>query len=89
MTCADQTVTFRLLDPWVGWQPDGDAPGLAGLKDQGGLRLDTVTGGLLRDDLLPWFGDPRLALACRTGWYRLQSGTGGPRLLRRRRGVTA
>ena len=83
MTCADQTVTFRLLDPWVGWQPHGDAPGLAGLTDQGGLRLDTVTGGLLRDDLLPWFGDPRLAPACRTGWYRLQTGTGGPQLLRR------
>ena len=83
MTCADQTVTFRLLDPWVGWQPDSDAPGLAGLKDQGGLRLDTVTGGLLRDDLLPWFGDPRLAPACRTGWYRLQTSAGGPRLFRR------
>ena len=83
MTCADQTATFRLLDPWVGWQPDGDATGLTGLTDEGGLRLDTVTGGLLRDDLLPWFGDPRLAAAGRTGWYRLQAGAGGPRLLRR------
>ena len=52
VTCADQTATFRLLDPCVGWQPDSDAPGLAGLKDQGGLRLDTATGGLLRDDLV-------------------------------------
>ncbi len=83
MTCADQTATFRLLDPWVGWQPDGDATGLTGLTDEGGLRLDTVTGGLLRDDLLPWFGDPRLAAAGRTGWYRLQASAGGPRLLRR------
>ena len=88
MTCADQNVTFRLLDPWVGWQPDGpgNASGLAGLDDEGGLRLDTVTGGLYRGDLLPWFGDVRLAPGCRGGWFLLATGPGAdPRLLRRDR----
>lgn len=82
MTCADQNVTFRLVDPWVGWQPDGEPTGLDGITDHAGLRLATVPGSVPLADLRPWFPDPRLAPGCHSGWYLLAV-PGGPRLLRR------
>ncbi|WP_138735586.1 phage tail protein [Modestobacter excelsi] len=84
MTQADPNTTFRLVDPYVGWQPDptSASTGLTGLADEDGLRLATLSGGLVRDDLLPWFPDPRLAHSSRSGWYLLASGA-VPRLLRR------
>ncbi len=68
------TATFRLLDAYVGWQPL-DVTGLDGFTDPGGVtlaRTGAATGGLDRQDLLPWFPDPRLAAAKRAGsWYLL------------------
>jgi phage tail-like protein len=69
MTCGPQQASFRLLDAYVGWDP-ADAAGLDGLDDPSGLRLARIGGRPGRQDLLPWFPDPRLAPGCRAGsWY--------------------
>lgn len=70
-------MTFRLLDPYVGWDETGDCT-LVGLDDPAGLRLPRLgpaPDGPDRDSLLPWFPDPRLAPA----WYLLT----GDQVLRR------
>lgn len=74
MSCASTAPTFRLLDAYVGWDP-AEVTGLSGLTDPGGLRLarlgaDPDAPG--RQDLLPWFPDPRLAPGTEAGtWYLL------------------
>jgi phage tail-like protein len=80
-------MTFRLLDAYVGWDPDRrdkvpPVPPLIGLDDPAGLRLPhlgPVPDGPDRSELLPWFPDRRLAPARRPGWYLLA----GARVLRR------
>lgn len=65
MSCAPGPATFRLLDAYVGWDP-GEAVGLVGLSDPDGVRLARAVAhpyALDRQDLLPWFPDPRLAPA--------------------------
>jgi phage tail-like protein len=82
MTCAPTTVTFRLLDDVVGWD-ESAVTGVVGFTDEAGVRLAHAgpsPEGPTRDQLLPWFPDPRLAPGCRPcGWYLLA----GKRLLRR------
>ncbi|MFI0418839.1 phage tail protein [Spongiactinospora sp. 9N601] len=82
MTCAPAAATFRLLDDVVGWD-EAEAANLVGFADPAGVRL-ALAGpspeGPTRQQLLPWFPDPRLAPGCRAGsWYLLT----GDRLLRR------
>ncbi|MFH9399245.1 phage tail protein [Streptomyces sp. NPDC017638] len=80
MTCTPHPATFRLLDGYVGWDrsPDGSEPGTAGIvgfDEPAGIRLAYRGGapeGPTRQQLLPWFPDPRLAPACGPcGWYLL------------------
>ncbi|MEU8636529.1 phage tail protein [Amycolatopsis sp. NPDC048633] len=82
MTCAPATVTFRLLDDVVGWD-ESTVTDVVGFTDETGVRLVNAGSspeGPTRDQLLPWFPDPRLAPGCRPGgWYLLS----GNRLLRR------
>jgi len=86
MTCGPQPATFRLLDAHVGWD-ESQVTDLAGfgLDDPSGLRLAFAGGvpeGPTREQLLPWFPDPRLAPGCRgCSWYLLVPGE--RRLLRR------
>ncbi|MER6912548.1 phage tail protein [Streptomyces sp. NPDC000594] len=90
MSCTPGPGTFRLLDAWIGWDPDtgGDVPGtrdITGFDDPEGIRLAhrDVPEGPTRSSLLPWFPDRRLAPGCRPGsWYLLVPGR-NPRLLRR------
>ncbi|MER6140629.1 phage tail protein [Streptomyces sparsogenes] len=74
MTCAPHPATFRLLDAYVGWDRQ-EAHGLVGFDDPAGLRLayrGTAPEGPTRDQLLPWFPDPRLAPGCGPcAWYLL------------------
>jgi phage tail-like protein len=76
-------MTFRLLDAYVGWDAvTGKAPPLTGLDDPAGVRLPRrgpIPDGPSRDELLPWFPDPRLAPARPGLWYLLT----GTSLLRR------
>ncbi|MFI0168882.1 phage tail protein [Streptomyces sp. NPDC017095] len=90
MTCAPHPATFRLLDGYTGWDetPAGSEPDTGGIVRFGepaGLRLAYRGGapeGPTRQQLLPWFPDPRLAPACGPcGWYLLVPGE--RRLLRR------
>ncbi len=91
MTCAPQNATFRLLDSYVGWDEPtgkGDEPrpdGIVGFEDPAGVRLayrGSAPEGPTRDQLLPWFPDPRLAPGCGPcAWYLLVPDA--PRLLRR------
>ncbi|ASQ99277.1 phage tail protein I [Streptomyces sp. 11-1-2] len=89
MTCTPPPATFRLLDAYVGWdEPTGGEPGvdgIVGFDDPAGLRLahrGADPEGPTRDQLLPWFPDPRLAPGCGPcGWYLLVPGE--RRLLRR------
>ncbi|GAA3818855.1 phage tail protein [Streptomyces phyllanthi] len=89
MTCTPHPATFRLLDPHVGWeQPAGGEPGLDGIvgfDDPAGVRLarsGPAPEGPTREQLLPWFPDPRLAPGCGPcAWYLLVPD--GPGLLRR------
>ncbi|GAA1695259.1 phage tail protein [Streptomyces yatensis] len=89
MTCTPHPATFRLLDAYVGWdEPAGGEPGvdgIVGFDDPAGLRLahqGADPEGPIRDQLLPWFPDPRLAPGCGPcGWYLLVPGE--RRLLRR------
>ncbi|MEV5775796.1 phage tail protein I [Streptomyces antimycoticus] len=91
MTCTPHPATFRLLDAYVGWdEPTGGEPGvdgIVGFDDPAGLRLahrGADPEGPTRDQLLPWFPDPRLAPGCGPcGWYLLVPGE--RRLLRRDR----
>ncbi|MER8158774.1 phage tail protein I [Streptomyces sp. NPDC094472] len=91
MTCTPHPATFRLLDAYVGWdEPAGGEPGvdgIVGFDDPAGLRLahrGADPEGPTRDQLLPWFPDPRLAPGCGPcGWYLLVPGE--RRLLRRDR----
>ncbi|MCG0288576.1 phage tail protein I [Streptomyces sp. PSAA01] len=81
MTCQPHPATFRLLDTYVGWdestgshgEPGTDA--IVGFDDPAGLRLarpGTAPEGPTRDQLLPWFPDPRLAPGCGPcAWYLL------------------
>lgn len=82
MTCAPSAATFRLLDDTVGWEQT-EVRGLVGFADPTGVRLAAdgpAPEGPTREDLLPWFPDPRLAPGCRPcSWYLLAGG----RLLRR------
>lgn len=75
MTCGPAKATFRLLDAYVGW--DGaEVTGLDGLDDPAGLRLATIGGRPSRQELLPWFPDPRLAPGCRDGiWFLATAST--------------
>ncbi|MFI0767624.1 phage tail protein [Streptomyces sp. NPDC021218] len=89
MTCNPHPATFRLLDAYVGWdEPTGGEPGvdgIVGFDDPVGLRLAHLGAdpeGPTRNQLLPWFPDPRLAPGCGPcGWYLLVPGE--RRLLRR------
>ncbi|MFG3510744.1 phage tail protein [Streptomyces sp. NPDC047821] len=89
MTCTPHPATFRLLDPYVGWDetPDGEpgTGGVVGFDDPAGIRLahpGAAPEGPTRDELLPWFPDPRLAPGCGPcSWYLLVPGE--RRLLRR------
>ncbi|MGW3431284.1 phage tail protein [Streptomyces melanosporofaciens] len=89
MTCNPHPATFRLLDAYVGWdEPTGGEPGvdgIVGFDDPAGLRLAHLGAdpeGPTRNQLLPWFPDPRLAPGCGPcGWYLLVPGE--RRLLRR------
>ncbi|MGA6155238.1 phage tail protein [Stenotrophomonas sp. NPDC087984] len=89
MTCNPHPATFRLLDAYVGWdEPAGGEPGvdgIVGFDDPAGLRLAHLGAdpeGPTRNQLLPWFPDPRLAPGCGPcGWYLLVPGE--RRLLRR------
>ncbi|MFE1931970.1 phage tail protein [Streptomyces sp. NPDC059474] len=91
MTCTPHPATFRLLDAYVGWdEPTGGEPGvdgIVGFDDPAGLRLahlGAAPEGPTRNQLLPWFPDPRLAPGCGPcGWYLLVPGE--RRLLRRDR----
>ncbi|MEV6131850.1 phage tail protein [Streptomyces violaceusniger] len=91
MTCTPHPATFRLLDAYVGWdEPTGGEPGvdgIVGFDDPAGLRLAHLGAdpeGPTRNQLLPWFPDPRLAPGCGPcGWYLLVPGE--RRLLRRDR----
>ncbi|MFD5391584.1 phage tail protein [Streptomyces sp. NPDC127074] len=91
MTCTPHPATFRLLDAYVGWdEPTGGEPGvdgIVGFDDPAGLRLAHLGAdpeGPTRNQLLPWFPDPRLAPGCGPcGWYLLFPGE--RRLLRRDR----
>ncbi|MGN9908584.1 phage tail protein [Phytohabitans sp. LJ34] len=75
MTCGPAKATFRLLDAYVGWD-DAGVTGLEGLDDPAGLRLETIGGRPSRQELLPWFPDPRLAPGCRDGsWFLATSST--------------
>lgn len=82
MTCTPHPATFRLLDAYVGWdEPTGGEPGvdgIVGFDDPAGLRLahrGADPEGPTRDQLLPWFPDPRLAPGCGPcGWYLLVPG---------------
>jgi phage tail-like protein len=82
MTCVPAAATFRLLDDVVGWDQDA-VTNLVGFEAETGVRLAYAGAspeGPTRDQLLPWFPDPRLAPGCRPcGWYLLT----GKRLLRR------
>jgi phage tail-like protein len=69
MTCGPATASFRLLDAYVGWDQD-TVSGVDGLDDPAGLRLARTGGRPDRQELLPWFTDPRLAPGCRAGsWF--------------------
>ncbi|WP_413116623.1 phage tail protein [Streptomyces sp. CY1] len=89
MMCNPHPATFRLLDAYVGWdEPTGGEPGvdgIVGFDDPAGLRLAHLGAdpeGPTRNQLLPWFPDPRLAPGCGPcGWYLLVPGE--RRLLRR------
>ncbi|MFE7132058.1 phage tail protein I [Streptomyces sp. NPDC057638] len=88
MSCSPHPATFRLLDAYVGWDPEPTGTGVVGvtgLDDPDGLRLARRGGtpdGPSRADLLPWFPDRRLAPGCRScSWYLL---TPGAPWLRRR-----
>ncbi|OLF10187.1 phage tail protein [Actinophytocola xinjiangensis] len=82
MTCAPDAATFRLLDDTVGWEQT-EVADLVGFADPAGVRLahpGPDPDGPTREDLLPWFPDPRLAPGCRPcSWYLVA----GRRLLRR------
>ncbi|WP_225830062.1 phage tail protein I [Streptomyces sp. NK08204] len=80
MTCTPHPATFRLLDGYVGWDqsPAGSEPGtggIVGFDEPDGIRLAHPGGapeGPTREQVLPWFPDPRLAPACGScGWYLL------------------
>ncbi|MEV6345889.1 phage tail protein [Actinoplanes sp. NPDC051851] len=78
MRCVTGPAVFRLLDPYVGWDAT-EVTGVTGLGDPAGLRLDRSGGAAARQELLPWFPDPRLALPpCRP--YYLLTGHGVRRL---------
>ncbi|MFD7816100.1 phage tail protein [Streptomyces sp. NPDC059785] len=92
MTCTPHPATFRLLDPYVGWEePAAGEPGIDGIvgfDDPAGLRLahsGSAPEGPTREQLLPWFPDPRLAPGCGPcSWYLLvPDAADGPGLLRR------
>ncbi|WP_221352072.1 phage tail protein [Streptomyces beigongshangae] len=93
MTCTPHPATFRLLDAHVGWEePAGGEPGadgIVGFDDPAGLRLahrGPAPDGPTREQLLPWFPDPRLAPGhAPRSWYLLVPD--GPKLLRRDAGT--
>lgn len=72
MSCAAEAPVFRLLDAYVGWD-EARVTDLTGLADPAGLRLARLgadPAGPSRQDLLPWFPDPRLAPGHgRCVWY--------------------
>jgi phage tail-like protein len=72
VSCAPEAPVFRLLDAYVGWDQD-EVHGLTGLTDPAGLRLARLNAGPDgpgRQELLPWFPDPRLAPGHdRCSWY--------------------
>ena len=76
MTCGPTTATFRLLDDVVGWE-QRDFTGLVGFDKDTGVRLANSgddPDGPTRDELLPWFPDPRLAPGCRPCQWFLVAG---------------
>ena len=87
MTCA-LPPTFRLLDGWVGWDPDpalgADAwLGLDGLGEGKALELALVGGGVDPAGLIQYLPPPPLARGCGPcEWYLVTPGPSA-RLLRR------
>ena len=88
MTCVQGPPTFRLLDPYAGWWPDGDlgaaaTRGLARLDDEVGLTLPPADpAGADADRIVRCFGDSRLAAGCgRCEWWLVVQASG--RLLHR------
>jgi phage tail-like protein len=82
MSCGPRPTTFRLLDPYVGWDV-ASAEGLTGFDDPAGVRLKLladVTGVIDLGDLLSYFPPPRLAHGCGCRWY-LARGERTPGLL--------
>ena len=64
MTCVPANPTYRLLDAWVGWDPDS-VTGLIGLSDPSGIRLAGDDRGVLdRDAVLRWLPPARIAAGC-------------------------
>ncbi|HKX30764.1 MAG TPA: phage tail protein [Blastocatellia bacterium] len=66
MSCGGGTPTFRLLDPFVGWDQDSavNLSGLA-LDDLAGVQLSLVTPDALSPaELWPYLAPPRLVRGC-------------------------
>lgn len=82
MICAPAPPTYRLLDPFVGWDP-ASCEGLAGCAGEGdGLRLAPAGDGPF-SLLLPYLGHPRLARGCGPCDWFLLTADPDPVLLRR------
>ena len=73
MSCAPQNGNFRLLDAYVGWDPDGPTGSLnlEGLEDPAGLRLSLKNPGEIDSgELLARIPPGRLAQGCGLcEWY--------------------
>jgi phage tail-like protein len=83
MTCVAGPPTFRLLDGFVGWSPDGTEQNLVGLTDPGGIRLAPILPGALDpDDLLPHLPPAVLADGCDCRWFLVSPAPPQSRLLR-------
>ncbi len=87
MSCA-LPPTFRLLDGWVGWDPDpalgvAASLGLDGLEEGEAIELALVGGGVDPNELLPYLPPPALARGCGPCEWYLVTPAPSARVLRR------
>ncbi len=89
MTCMTDAGTFRLLDAYVGWDPQSahTVEGLVGTDDPDGVMLASTEppGSVPAADLARLFGSPRLARGCGPCEWYLAAPRGRHRLRRRDR----
>jgi phage tail-like protein len=76
MNCGCGPATFRLLDPYIGWDVSGPAPNLVGFDDPAGVQLEPAGGADLIDatSVDGRIPPPVLAQGCGPcDWYLLTS----------------